>query len=221
MRKQNQIYHPLIGRILISVCLFMGRLTAQPVVEWDRTIGWEGWEDLNGLQILSDGIITAGSSSSVTSQGRVALNDWSLNVLFVKTDFDGKEIWRKTYGGFDEERLWKVIPTSDGGFLGGGYSKSGIGLEKSQPNRGKEDVWIIKLDAQGNKLWDKTFGGDTTDILYAICELPDGGFMLGCDSYSGANGDKTEPARGDRLVADSHGRTGQQIVGQNHRRRLL
>lgn len=169
---------------------------AQPAFEWDRTVGWEQWEDLNALDVLPDGIIVGGSSSSVFTFQRTVMNDWSQNFVVVKLDFDGKVMWQKMYGGPDLERLWKLIPTSDGGFLIGGESLSGSGFEKTEPSRGKEDFWLVKLDAQGNKEWDKTFGSDTLDALFALRELPGGGYLVGGNSYSGIGGDKSERSRG-------------------------
>ena len=185
----------IFSGLITSAC--WSPVSAQPAFAWDRTIGWEQWEDLNALNVLPDGIVTAGSSSSVFTFQRPAINDWSQNFVVVKLDFDGKVVWQKMYGGPDLERLWKLIPTSDGGFLIGGESLSGSGFEKTEPSRGKEDFWIVKLDAQGNKQWDKTFGGDTLDALFALRELPGGGYLLGGNSYSDKGGDKSENGRGD------------------------
>lgn len=171
---------------------------AQPTILWDKNIGWEGWEDLNGLQVLPDGILVAGSSSSVISLGRVAqFNDYSQNYLVVKLDFDGNILWRKMYGGPQLERLWKIVPTKDGGFIMSGTSYSDAGLEKTENARGGGDAWIVKTDALGNKEWDRTFGGDTLDEPFALRQLPDGGYVVGCTSFSGKNGDKSESSRGD------------------------
>ena len=74
-------------------------LHGQPPILWDKTIGWEGWEDLNGMELVADGIVLAGSSSSVITLGRTAINDYSQNYLVVKLDFDGNILWQKMYGG--------------------------------------------------------------------------------------------------------------------------
>jgi gliding motility-associated-like protein len=164
---------------------------------WDKTIGWEGWEDLNGLEILDDGILLAGSSSSVVTLGRTAINDYSQNYLVVKLDFSGNIVWKKMYGGPALERLWKIIPTRDGGFLMGGYSISETGYEKTQAGRGGGDAWLVKTDGDGNVEWDRTYGGDTLEEAFALRQLPNGDFLVGCTTYSGQSGDKTEASRGD------------------------
>ena len=55
------------------------------------------------------------------------------------------------------------------------------------------DYWLVKIDAAGNKLWDKTFGGTGVDDLRSIVPSADGGYLLGGgSSESGIGGDKSE-----------------------------
>lgn len=183
--------------ILLLFSFFATSMEGQPPIMWDKTIGWEGWEDLNGLEILDDGILLAGSSSSVVTLGRTAINDYSQNYLVVKLDFSGNIVWKKMYGGPALERLWKIIPTRDGGFLMGGYSISETGYEKTQAGRGGGDAWLVKTDGDGNVEWDRTYGGDTLEEAFALRQLPNGDFLVGCTTYSGQSGDKTEASRGD------------------------
>ncbi len=167
------------------------RLSAQPILAWDRTLGGSSWDELNGLLTLPDGIIAAGSSRSGPGNG-------SWNFLIVKLDFEGNVLWQRTYGGNEDDRLWSVIQTSDGGFLAGGHSYSGISGDKTQPSRGDMDVWILKLDAQGQLEWERAWGGLYRDELFSILETPGGGYVLGCNSWSDAGPDKTEPSRGEQ-----------------------
>jgi len=176
--------------------LFAGisAVSAQPMIGWDKTYGGERYEELNALLVLSDGIVAGGSSQSNLTFGNPA--DFSWNILLAKFDFDGNPLWQRSYGGDQDERLWSMITTSDGGFLAGGYSYSGISGDKTQASRGDMDVWILKLDAQGQLQWDKTFGGLYRDELFAIREKPGGGYLLACNSWSDTGGDKTENSRG-------------------------
>jgi gliding motility-associated-like protein len=166
-------------------------LWSQPALNWDRTLGGASWDELNGLLAMPDGIIAAGSSRSGTT-------DLSWNYLIVKLDFDGNVIWQRTYGGDQDDRLWAIIPTADGGFLAGGYSYSSASGNKSQPTRGDMDVWVMKLDAQGMLQWERAWGGLYRDELFAILEIPGSGYLLGCNSWSDAGPDKTEPPRGEQ-----------------------
>ncbi|MEO6039791.1 MAG: gliding motility-associated C-terminal domain-containing protein [Saprospiraceae bacterium] len=172
-----------------------GQGMAQPLINWDRTLGGERYEELNGQLILPDGILISGTSSSNMAFGDP--NDFSLNFFIAKLDFDGNVLWRHLYGGLQDERIWALVPTPDGGFLAGGYSESSVSGDRTQPTRGSLDVWLIKIDGQGNLLWDKAYGGLYRDELFAIRPMPDGsGYLLGCHSWSDISGEKSEPARG-------------------------
>lgn len=188
-------YKPkVLFSVLVLLFLNQASLWAQPNIAWDKTLGGENYEELNGLLIVSDGIIIGGSTISNLTFGDPADHSW--NFLIFKLDFNRNLLWQKKFGGDADERLWMLITTSDGGFLCGGYSYSGISGDKSEPSRGDMDVWMLRLDSGGNKLWDKTFGGPGRDELFSALEMPDGGFLLGCHSYSNIGGDKTEASRG-------------------------
>ncbi len=116
-------------------------------------------------------------------------------------------LWDKTFGGipipgsqndrWGGDRLKSVISTGDGGYLLGGTSSSNINGDKSELCRGANDYWIVKIDAQGNKQWDKTFGGFLEDELSSIVPAPDGGYLLAGTSSSPVSGDKTAPGATD------------------------
>ncbi len=108
--------------------------------------------------------------------------------------------WDKRYGGMNDEGLYSFIKTLDGGFLCSGFSLSGADGDKSEPNRDNtsntSDYWTLKINANGDKQWDKRYGGTSNDGLKAIEQTSDGGYILGGGTWSGANGDKTQPSWG-------------------------
>jgi hypothetical protein len=111
-------------------------------------------------------------------------------------DADGNQLWDKSFGGPSGDYLADLRQTADGGFILGGISYSGISGDKSSPSYGYQDFWLLKVDASGNKLWDKSFGGDNTDELYSLDITTDGGFVLTGDSWSGVSGNKTTANNG-------------------------
>lgn len=180
-----------------SVCLLLVyALPAQPPLAWDVGFGGEHYEELNALVPLPNGFVCGASSRSNSLAGNP--NDFSWNFYITCFDLSGNLLWQKNYGGDQDERLWCLIPTADGGFLAGGHSYSGISGVKTQASRGDMDVWIVKMDAWGNIQWERSFGGLFRDELFDALEMPDGGFLLGCHSQSepGPNSDKSEPGRG-------------------------
>jgi opacity protein-like surface antigen len=105
--------------------------------------------------------------------------------------------WQNTIiGGIEGSVLMSSEQTSDGGYILGGYSKGGIGYDKTEPNLGEVDYWIIKVDDAGDIEWQNDIGGSGDDFLYSIHQASDGGYILGGFSKSGISGDKTEPVMG-------------------------
>src|SRR5690349_19247055 len=84
------------------------------------------------------------------------------------------KLWDKSLGGSNDEDIQSLQQTSDGGYILGGYSQSGINGDKTQANRGDLDYWVVKLDAAGNKLWDKTYGGSGYDLMTSLQQTSDG-----------------------------------------------
>jgi gliding motility-associated-like protein len=172
------------------------RLRAQLPLAWDRTYGDARYEELNAVQTTANGILLGGSSNSEFPFGRPGDQSW--NFWIAKLDFDGNLLWQYVYGGNKDERLWMLLPTSDGGYLAGGHSYSDPSGDKTEACRGDMDVWIVKLNADGELVWEKTYGSAVRDELFSAVELPGGGFLLGCHSTSDAGGEKSEASRGDQ-----------------------
>lgn len=99
-------------------------------------------------------------------------------------------LWSKVLGGKGADELSAIAPTPDGGCLLAGMSYSDQGADKSEPSRGKIDGWVMKLDAKGNKVWDRTLGGSDLDDARALAVLPDGSCYVALASMSPPDGDR-------------------------------
>jgi hypothetical protein len=161
----------------------------------DKTIGG-GFDDefRSGISTQDGGYLFAGHSNLPAS----GVSRGGLDYWIVKTDAQYDQVWDKTFGGGSDEYVGSVISTHDGGYLLGGYSNSGISGDKTDANKGLGDYWVVKIDNQGNKVWDNSFGGDAEDQLFTMVSTPDGGYLLGGFSESGASGDKSENSKGSR-----------------------
>ncbi len=170
---------------------------AQVDVLWDKTIGGSSYDALGFVTSTSDGgYLLAGASESNISGDKSEDSRGSRDYWIVKLDANRQKQWDKTFGGDQFEILQNAVATADGGYLLVGWSQSGVSGDKSEASRGGNDYWVVKIDADGNKVWDKTYGGSGTDQLNRVATTSDGGYLLGGFSSSNASGDKSENSKG-------------------------
>jgi len=94
----------------------------------------------------------------------------------LKFDSNNELEWAKTYGGSGDDRGYDMVALKQGGYVLLGYSNSSDG--DASNNEGMHDHWVIRIDHQGNLLWEKSFGFSGHDHAYNIIESPDGGFFF-------------------------------------------
>ncbi|WP_460922092.1 PKD domain-containing protein [Pontibacter brevis] len=167
--------------------------------QWDKTFGGNDNDFLQSLQQTVDGGYVLGGYSYSNAGGDKSADDvvrGGADYWVVKLDALGNKEWDKTIGGAGEDFMFAIQQTNDQGFILGGHSKSNISGDKSANGRGGEDYWVVKLDVSGNKLWDKTIGGNSGDFLRDLEQTTDGGYILGGYSYSSNSSHKSEPLRG-------------------------
>jgi hypothetical protein len=100
-------------------------------------------------------------------------------------------------GGSGDDFLSSLQQTSNSGYIFAGYSYSGISGNKTTAGYGGADYWVVKVDAIGNKVWDKAFGGSSEDYLFTVQQTSDGGYILGGATSAPVSGNKTSPSYGD------------------------
>jgi len=177
--------------------IWLVKIDSNGSILWQNTIGGSGDDFLISLKQTTDGgyIVGAGSDSNIsgdkTENSRGGLDYWIL-----KLDASGDIIWQKTYGGAQPEFDTYVVQTIDGGYFVGGYSDSNVSGDKTDPTNGQRDYWALKLDTNGNIVWQNSIGGALVDRPQAAFQTADGGYIMGGFSNSGISGDKTESNRG-------------------------
>jgi hypothetical protein len=145
-------------------------------VEWIKTLGGSGAETGQSIiKTLDGGYAVLGFTNSTDGdvQGKSSsVNDYWL----LKLDANGNLEWNKTYGGSKDDRGQSLAQTNDGGYVLTGYAMSDDG--DGSVNKGFHDNWVLKVDASGTILWEKSFGFSGHDHSYDIIEAQDGGYFF-------------------------------------------
>ncbi|NML57512.1 T9SS type A sorting domain-containing protein [Chryseobacterium cheonjiense] len=109
-------------------------------------------------------------------------------------------VWQKDIKSSTQDFLSQVTTTIDQQYLITGSSihpstGSGSAAESQQPNNGY-DFHLIKLNQQGEEVWEKYFSGQNHDFLSATVNTQDGGFLISGTSFSSKGLDKKEESKG-------------------------
>jgi hypothetical protein len=155
-------------------------------------INHEGIEEWN--KTFGAGV---GQSVIETNDGNYVIAGDDARVFKVSSDGESK-LW--DYNTYGSGNLRSIIETNDGGLIAAGQTG----------NNG----WVLRLDSEGNKLWDKSYGGNTSDIAFSIFQTNDGGYVVG-----GAIGIENNDfwifklnSEGDQLWQKSYGNGGTDIA---------
>ncbi len=156
-----------------------------------------GVEPLSGGGVMLSGFSKSGASGDKKDTSRGGYDFW-----LVKLNADGKIAFEKTYGGSFDDTSTKVLKTRDNGFLLAGTSLSQRSGDKIYPTWGvSPDYWVLKLDKNGQQLWQKNLGGNYSERLTGLSEN-NYGYSISGHSYSNVSGDKTTDNTGSENRAD-------------------
>lgn len=166
------------------------KLNSTGGIVWNRVIGGDGDEEFSySVQQTADGgFIVAGNSNSTASGNISVSTHGETDFLIVKLDAAGTMTWNRMLGGTSFESVAAIQQTTDGGYIVVGSTTSSASGNVTQVGYGQEDAWVVKLDASGNIVWNKTFGGSNADFPTAIQQTFDGGYIMTGYTSSSASG---------------------------------
>jgi hypothetical protein len=152
---------------------------------WEKSYGGKHSEYLfDAIPTPDYGFILAGSSISNKNGNKSDNGKGNFDYWIWKMDEKGGAEWQKSFGGSGVDLLQSIQLTSDAGFILAGTSTSNKDFDKKENSKGNSDFWIIKLDAKGGEIWQKTIGGNGQEKLHSIMQTSDGGYILGGTSSS-------------------------------------
>ena len=138
-------------------------------------------DDSLNIYLLTGSLSGIGGDKNSTHVGNIVKPDYWL----VKMDATGNILWEKNYGGQNMDIPVSLLVDTLRRFIYlVGVSKSPVSGQKTQPVIGKEDIWILKLDWEGNIIWDRVYGGPEEDAPQAAVIMSNGNLMLACFSLS-------------------------------------
>ena len=153
--------------------VYLMKIDGDGNVVWQKVYGGNNVDKAYAITMVKDGgFMVAGETRS--------LGNGRSDIYLMKIDEKGNMLWQRTYGGKKDDRAYAITKTKDGGFVVAGYKKSF--------GNGWSDVYLIKIDENGNKCWEKTYGGRKDDRAYAIVDTKDGGCIVAGVTFSFGNG---------------------------------
>ncbi len=163
-------------------------------LRWQKGYGGRGNDVAKTVLALKDGgCLVAGYTGSMDVD--VHKNYGGLDFWVIRLDKEGNILWERNYGGTHNETVNAILPASDGNFLLIGSTDS---RDKDVLDfYGKTDVFIIKIDPQGRKIWKKTYGGSSFEEPYGAAVGKDGTYWISGTSFSKDHDIKSKHGGGD------------------------
>lgn len=160
------------------------KLDAARNLVWQKQLG-RNYNDMGSsiVAVADGGFVVAGSSASDGVGGYPGASDG----FVFKVDANGNTVWQHFYGSSADDYFVSIVATSDGGFLLSGAAGKGDG-DITDFHGGVSDLWLLKLDAGGNKLSSTTYGGPSEDSYGIVRACQGGGYILAGRTY-GAGGE--------------------------------
>ncbi len=149
------------------------RTDSQGTQLWSQSL-----EDISGgvgydVAEISGGYMVAGTANS---------EDEGSQAFLVATDASGHDRWTRYFGGSYNDEVRSLAVAGDGGYALGGFTWS--------QGAGQSDFWLLKVDAEGQQEWERTFGGVLRDAAHSIIKTSDNGFAMAGWSESFRGGDR-------------------------------
>jgi hypothetical protein len=165
---------------------------------WEKSFGFLGHDHAYNIFSTSDGglffngflDVTASNGAGQDGKTQLTKKHGVGEFWCHKLDADGNLQWRRYFGGTSNDRSYDAIETKEGDFVLVGSSES-QDVDITNP-KGEYDIWVVKIDAKGNLLLQRSVGGSNYDIGTALIEAYDGDLLITGQSYS-QDKDITDP----------------------------
>ncbi|MDC8001810.1 T9SS type A sorting domain-containing protein [Aequorivita todarodis] len=150
-------------------------------IQWQKSYGGSNTDGASSVQQTADGgFIVAAYAYSI--DGDIIQNLGYCDYWILKLDINGAIQWQKSYGGTDVDIPTSIQQTTDGGYIVGGETFSNDG--NISGFHGESDYWVIKLNSNGDFVWQKTLGGSDIEYADKIQQTNEGGYIVSGYAFS-------------------------------------
>tara|TARA_R110002167_G_scaffold263017_2_gene469680 strand:+ start:3799 stop:5118 length:1320 start_codon:yes stop_codon:yes gene_type:complete len=157
------------------------KLDAQGNIQWRKYYGGTNNDRAHAVVQASDGgFVMSGFSESVDFDVKGSKGSYDFWVIKVNTA--GSLVWERSFGGSGIEISYDIAKTLDNGYVITGNTFSND--KDVSKNHGESDIWLIKIDDNGNLLWERSFGGSQFDAAQSVVTAKDGGYIISANSKS-------------------------------------
>lgn len=181
---------PLVDPPLVSAGehdLFLTRIEPDGKVAWARRFGNAADQSSAKIAVDSEGnVIVGGAFEGTLNFGGQDLSAQGFDAYVAKLDSSGAHLWSKRYGDVDAQNVAVLKVDVDNSVLLAGSFRGSLDFGKGAMNATccNFDIYIAKLDADGNELWSKSFG-DTTAQHVISGSVDSSGSLTVCGDFSG------------------------------------
>ena len=163
------------------------RISSDGALIWERSFGGTQIDEARAIVASNDGnYLIVGDTRS--NDVMVSSNNGAADVWLIKITPSGNLIWEKNYGGSGFDTAQDITKLDDG-YVITGSSRSADG--DVSVNKGQNDLWVFKIDFEGNLIWEQSVGGSNIDFGYGVTFL-DNGTVISVGDTGSTDGDITE-----------------------------
>jgi hypothetical protein len=127
--------------------------------------------------------------TTLSSDGDVSAHKGDLDAWLIDIDGNGNLLWEKSIGGSGADQLYNIKSSADGNYIMAGWTYSSDG--DISFHHGDADAWIVKVNVQGDIVFEKTYGGSHQDLAYDVTPVSDGGYIF-CGRLVSMDGDASD-----------------------------
>lgn len=164
--------------LLFSVVIIQAQQTS-----WQKNIKSNSQDFLSQISTTLDGQYLL-SGSSIQKINPFSNQNLGYDFHILKMNQQGQIVWDKYFGGDKHDFLNATVATQDGGFMLVGTSQSNIGFDKTSKLKGGSDIWAIRIDENGEELWQKTLGTSADEEAISVVQTTELGYLVAGSSQN-------------------------------------